>query len=93
MPVAEYPHSEGCSVIGGVVYRGDAIPSLRGSYLFADYCSGTLWGLDAATGVEQTPTVLAATGRNISSIGIDEDGEVWLTDVAGGALLRLVAGA
>ena len=92
MPVAEYPHADGCSVIGGVVYRGDAIPALRGAYLFADYCSGTLWALDAALDGEQAPTVLTATGRNISSIGIDEDGEVWLTDVGGGALLRLVAG-
>ena len=93
MPVAEYPHADGCSVIGGVVYRGDAIPALRGAYLFADYCSGTLWALDAALDGEQAPTVLTSTGRNISSIGIDEDGEVWLTDVGGGALLRLVAGA
>jgi glucose/arabinose dehydrogenase len=91
MPIAEYPHSDGCSVIGGVVYRGDAIPALRGAYLFADYCSGTLWGLDAAVDGAQAPTVLASTGRSIGSIGIDEDGEVWLTDVGGGALLRLVA--
>ncbi len=90
MPVAEYPHADGCSVIGGVVYRGDAIPALRGAYLFSDYCSGTLWALDAGLDGAQAPIVLAETGRNISSIGTDEDGEIWLTDVAGGALLRLV---
>ena len=38
----------GCSVIGGVVYHGEAIPALRGDYLFSDYCSGTLWAIDAA---------------------------------------------
>ena len=92
MPVTEYPHADGCSVIGGVVYRGDAIPALRGAYLFADYCSGTLWALDAGLDGAQAPIVLAETGRNISSIGMDEDGEVWLTDIDGGALLRLVAG-
>jgi glucose/arabinose dehydrogenase len=90
MPITEYPHADGCSVIGGVVYRGDGIPQLRGAYLFADYCSGTLWALDAGLDGAQAPIVLAETGRNISSIGMDEDGEVWLTDVGGGALLRLV---
>ncbi|HEY3334538.1 MAG TPA: PQQ-dependent sugar dehydrogenase [Candidatus Limnocylindrales bacterium] len=90
MPVTEYPHADGCSVIGGVVYRGDAIPALRGAYLFSDYCSGSVWALDADLDGSQPPIVLAETGRNVSSIGIDEDGEVWLTDVGGGALLRLV---
>jgi glucose/arabinose dehydrogenase len=90
MPVAEYSHADGCSVIGGVVYRGERIPALRGAYLFSDFCSGTLWAIDATPEDEQTPIVLASTGRSISSIGIDEDGEVWLTDLGGGALLRLV---
>ena len=48
----------GCSVIGGVVYRGDAIPALRGAYLFSDYCCGTLWaidaGLDGAAGADRS---------------------------------------
>jgi glucose/arabinose dehydrogenase len=92
MPVTEYPHADGCSVIGGVVYRGDAIPALRGAYLFSDYCSGTLWAIDAGLEAAQAPIVLAETGRGISSIGTDDDGEVWLTDLNAGALLRLVPG-
>ena len=48
-PVAEYPHPTGCAIIGGVVYRGAAIPALRGGYLFSDYCSGTLWAIDAGS--------------------------------------------
>jgi len=93
MPVSEYPHADGCSVIGGVVYRGDAIPALRGAYLFADYCSGNLWAIDAGLDAAQPPILLAETGRAISSIGLDEEGEVVLTDLAGGELVRLVAGA
>jgi glucose/arabinose dehydrogenase len=89
-PVAEYGHDFGCSIIGGVVYRGDAIPALRGAYLFSDYCSGTLWALDATQDGEQQPVILLETGRSISSFGIGEDGEVYLTDLAGGELLRLV---
>ena len=89
-PVAEYGHELGCSVIGGVVYRGDAIPDLRGAYLFSDYCSGTLWAVDSTTDEPQEPVVLLETGRRISSFGIGEDGEVYLTDLGGGELLRLV---
>jgi glucose/arabinose dehydrogenase len=91
MPVTEYPHADGCSVIGGVVYRGDAIPALRGAYLFGDYCSGNLWAIDAGLDGPQAPILLLETGRQISSIGMDDSGEVWITDL-GGALLRLVPG-
>jgi hypothetical protein len=93
MPVTEYDHGAGCSVIGGVVYRGAAIPALRGTYLFSDYCSGTLWAIDAgaaASGQVQAPITLLATGGAISSIGTDDAGEVYLTDLRGGTLLRLV---
>lgn len=89
-PVAEYGHGAGCSVIGGVVYRGSAIPALRGAYLFGDYCSGTLWAIDAGLDGPQAPITLLETGRSISSIGTDETGEVVLTDLGGGELLRLV---
>ncbi|HEX5826408.1 MAG TPA: PQQ-dependent sugar dehydrogenase, partial [Candidatus Limnocylindrales bacterium] len=92
MPVAEYPHADGCSVIGGVVYRGDTIPALRGAYLFGDFCSGKLWALDAGFDGTQAPILLLETGLAISSINTDETGEVLLTDLAGGAVLRLVGG-
>jgi glucose/arabinose dehydrogenase len=91
MPVTEYTHADGCSVIGGVVYRGDAIPALRGAYLFTDYCSGTLWAIDSGMSSAQAPIVLSETGRSISSIGLDDTGEVWLTDLGSGELLRLEA--
>jgi glucose/arabinose dehydrogenase len=91
MPITEYPHADGCSVIGGVVYHGDAIPALRGAYLFGDYCSGKLWALDAGLDAPQAPVLLLETGRQISSIGMDETGEVWITDL-GGSLLQLVGG-
>jgi glucose/arabinose dehydrogenase len=90
MPVAEYGHGAGCSVIGGVVYRGTAVPPLRGGYLFSDYCSGTLWAIDAGLAAAQAPITLTETGASISSIGTGDDGEVYLTDLAGGRLLRLL---
>ena len=48
LPVWVYGRDEGCSISGGVVYRGDGIPGLAGAYVFGDYCSGQIWGLDAA---------------------------------------------
>jgi glucose/arabinose dehydrogenase len=95
MPVAEYGHDQGCAVIGGVVYRGAAIPTLRGAYLFGDYCSGTLWAIDAAAAEqaptsEQTPVRLLGTGLAISSINTDQSGEVVITDLNGGTVQQLV---
>ena len=49
-PVAQYSHDDGCSVTGGYVYRGNAIPRLRGRYVFGDYCSGTIWSIPATGG-------------------------------------------
>ena len=89
MPVTEYPHTLGCAIIGGVVYHGDAIPALRGAYLFSDNCSGTLWAIDAGLEAPQAPITLLETGRSISSFGVDDAGEVVLTDLAG-ALVKLV---
>jgi glucose/arabinose dehydrogenase len=93
LPVAEYGHGAGCSVIGGVVYHGAAIPALRGAYLYSDYCSGTLWAIDAGATGPQQPVVLAQTGEAVSSIGMDKDGEVLLTAISTGRVLRLVAGS
>jgi glucose/arabinose dehydrogenase len=89
-PVAEYGHDAGCSVTGGYVYRGTRQPGLVGTYLFADFCSGTIWTLPgAADGV--TPRVLAETGLQIASFGEGDDGEIYLVDRSGGAVYRVVA--
>jgi glucose/arabinose dehydrogenase len=88
-PVAEYSHDEGCSVTGGYVYRGTRQPSMAGSYLFSDYCTGTIWTLSTDGGM--TPRVLAQSGLNVSSFGEGEDGELYLVDISGGGLYHLVA--
>ena len=48
-PIHEYGHGEGCSVTGGYVYRGSAVPAARGRYFFGDYCSGSVWSLRSST--------------------------------------------
>ena len=96
-PVSVYLHDAGrCSVTGGVVYRGDAIPALRGVYLYGDFCTGELFALrpptdGAAPAGEPTEPVVLATGAGgLVSFGLDADGEVLVVDY-GGAVWRLAA--
>lgn len=96
LPVAEYGRDLGCSVTGGHVYRGEAIDGLRGWYLFSDYCGGSLFGvrsdLHAGGAAPAPPRILAETGRAISAFGVDTAGELYVADIAGGTLSRIVAG-
>ena len=92
VPVTEYSHDTGgCTVIGGYVYRGSAEPELAGGYLFGDYCSGTIWAIDPSGDAFREPTVVAESGATISSFGEDEAGELYVTDLSSGELLRVVA--
>ena len=88
LPVAEYEHSQGCSVTGGFVYRGQRYPALGGIYFYADYCSGRIWGLRRA-GAGWESQVLLETNLSISSFGEDEAGEIYIADQAGSAVFVL----
>ncbi len=91
LPIAEYGHDQGCSVTGGYVARGPSAGPLGGVYLFGDYCSGRVWGLDAAGPDDQNPTLLIDGGRRISSFGEDDAGDLFATDIGSGTLVRVVA--
>lgn len=95
LPVAEYGHDQGCSVTGGTVYRGEGQPGLVGRYVFADYCSGRFWTLDAAAAatIPQEPVVALDSDRRISAIAEDAAGELYATDLASGEVLRIVLAA
>lgn len=88
LPVAEYDHSLGCSITGGVVYRGAAYPALRGTYLYADYCSGRIWSLKR-DGVAWEASLLLDTPYRITAFGEDEDGNVYLTHYTSGEIYRI----
>jgi glucose/arabinose dehydrogenase len=91
-PVAEYRHTEGCSVTGGFVYRGSRSPALDGVYLYGDFCSGRLWGL-RREGDAWRSDKLRDTGFLITSFGEDEQGEVYIADGAQGGIhhIRVVS--
>jgi glucose/arabinose dehydrogenase len=83
LPVVEYEHSQGCSVTGGVVYRGQNYPGMRGIYFYGDYCSGRVWGLKRS-GTTWQNTLLSKTSYSISSFGEDQAGNVYMTDYGSG---------
>jgi glucose/arabinose dehydrogenase len=88
-PVFEYEHGLGCSITGGYVYRGEALPELRGIYLASDFCTGKIWGLlRAADGTFQSQE-LFQTGYNVTSFSQDQQGEIYLLDQASGGVYRL----
>ncbi|HVT05546.1 MAG TPA: PQQ-dependent sugar dehydrogenase [Thermoanaerobaculia bacterium] len=89
-PVLEYSHAQGCSVTGGYRYRGLRYPNLQGMYLYADYCSGTLWGALPDAQGRWSATVLLQTAKTVSTFGEDEDGEVYLADYSGGVIYQIV---
>ena len=89
-PVAEYSHSAGgCSVTGGYVYRGKAVPAAGGRYFYGDYCSGVVWSFNIAggkaVGLRKEPFEL----KGLSSFGEDAAGELYLMSVDSGLLVRL----
>ncbi len=87
LPVAEYSHTSECSVTGGFVYRGNVSPGLRGLYLYADYCSGRILGLERR-GTVWVNQELLRTGLAIRTFGEDETGEIYL-GIEDGRILHL----
>lgn len=89
-PIAEYSLNEGrCSVVGGYVYRGAALPSLRGNYFFGDYCAGTIWALTPNPQGLWDRSVFMQSDLTISSFGEDVNGELYVVN-HGGVIYQLV---
>jgi glucose/arabinose dehydrogenase len=91
LPVLDYPHTDGaCSVIGGYVYRGAAMPALWGIYFYADYCAGFVRSFRFANDQTANQTDWPLLHRNgITSFGEDTQGELYLM-TQGGSLYKLV---
>jgi glucose/arabinose dehydrogenase len=102
-PIFEYDHGVGHSITGGFVYRGAAIPSMAGRYVFGDFVRGRIWSIaltiDPTTGDasasdlrEHTAEVSAgAAVRMISSFGIDSTGELYVVNYGDGTIVSLKA--
>jgi glucose/arabinose dehydrogenase len=89
-PIAEYSHDHGCSITGGYVYRGSAVPAAKGRYFYGDYCSGTIWSLELVGGkarqIRQEPFKVAS----LTSFGEDLAGELYAVS-GSGTIYRLAS--
>ncbi len=90
-PIFEYDHGKGCSVTGGYVYRGKAVPALAGKYLFTDYCDATFWATTRSASGEFTTEELGKLPGGITSFGEDESGELYFALDSEGSIYRFVA--
>lgn len=94
LPVVEVEHGDAgtCSITGGIVYRGSAIPELAGHYLYSDYCGGYLRSfrfVDGAAADAADWTDQVGVPGAVPSFGVDAAGEVYVLTTE--AVLRLVA--
>lgn len=83
MPVHVYSHASNCSVTGGFVYRGRAVPSARGRYFFGDFCSGRIWSLRIVDGRATDVQLGSQRFGNLSSFGEDVRGELYAVTLNG----------
>jgi glucose/arabinose dehydrogenase len=90
-PILDYPRSEGTVVIGGYVYRGSLHSPLCGVYLYADYGNGRIFGLRYDGMAATDHRILLETQRSITSLGEDEQRELYVVDGAGEVLKILPA--
>jgi glucose/arabinose dehydrogenase len=98
LPIHEYQHIFHCAVVGGYVYRGNAIPGLQGTYFFADYCTANIWSFrydgEQLTEFTDRTDELSPKGEIelISAFGEDADGELYIVErgVGQGEIYRIV---
>ena len=89
-PVYEYTRGQGdISVTGGYVYRGSRWPALRGTYFYADYATGRIWGMRREGPLFNSRLLLRPQATYISTFGEDEAGELYLAHHGGGVVYRI----
>lgn len=89
-PIWQYTHDNGdVSVTGGVVYRGQNIPALKGKYVYADYASGRVWALTITGNAPTNQEIIRRAGA-IAAFGEDQKHELYLCNHGEGTILRLV---
>ena len=78
-------------MIGGYVYRGAALPALRGAYVYGDYCAGWIAAVSVNGDAVSQPHRLAVNVPSLSTFGVDTSGELYAMSLSG-PMYRLVAG-
>ncbi len=84
-PIITYDHvTGGCAIVGGYVYRGKSLPTLDGTYLYGDWCRGTIWSLKRDPSGTWLSEGLLSSGLSITTFGQANDGEIYVGDYKGG---------
>ena len=78
IPVIDYGHNPGCSITGGYVYRGAAIPGIRGHYFYSDFCAGFLKSFRYSNGAAVDEKDWGLSLGNVTSFGLDFAGELYV---------------
>ncbi len=87
LPLIDYGHNGPCSITGGYVYRGSAIPAIRGHYFYSDYCAGFLKSLRYQDGVAVDQKDWGLTTAAVTSFGVDFAGELYM--ISGNTILKI----
>jgi glucose/arabinose dehydrogenase len=90
LPLIDYGHNGPCSITGGYVYRGSAIPGIRSHYFYSDYCAGFLHSFRYENGVAVDQKDWGLTMSSVTSFGVDIAGELYV--MSGNSILRVVQG-
>jgi glucose/arabinose dehydrogenase len=93
LPILDYgTHLNGtCSITGGYVYRGNAIPAIRGHYFYSDYCSGFLRSFRYSSGAALDQKDWGLTASSVTSFGVDAAGELYM--MSGNSILKIAQGS
>lgn len=90
-PVYVYDHSEGrCSVSGGAIVRDSVVPDLDGWYVFGDYCTGEIWGLEPGRAVDDPRVIALAELPGLAAITVGPERELYAVSNAG-KVMRVIA--
>jgi glucose/arabinose dehydrogenase len=92
-PLVTYGHDMNCAVMGGYVYRGQTAQGLAGSYLFGDLCTGGVFTLRGGADQGWKRLELGFQPIKIDSFGEDPTGEVYVVDMQGGVIYRIMDGS
>ena len=86
-PIIDYGHGPACSITGGYVYRGSAIPAIRGHYFYSDYCAGFLRSFRYENGVAVDQKDWGLTASSVESFGVDFAGELYM--ISGNNIVKI----
>jgi len=91
LPIIDYGHNGPCSITGGYVYRGSAIPAIRGHYFYSDFCAGFLKSFRYENGVAVDQKDWGLTTPSVTSFGVDFGGELYM--ISGNNILKIAQGS